>query len=382
MAVVAVVILWVIWYFNSDLISNAIRWLRYGEMWLISFFAGNNYTVDFQGQALNWKQGFNATPTYKIGELNQGHLSLFAALAMQPLRPLFTLIFGAAALWIMFRGPGTQFRQKLDLEGLIKRQAGNFPIISPFIQFNPSNQPPRPPGSPVPAELPAFAEALGPEEWIAYNKIPIPDGVLNEKITARAFARQLGRRWQGVKALQGHEKILLAAFCLKASRKRNDADELLGRLALCWSQEKGLNLGNNSKVLKDAIRVLRTKSLAEKTLKECNNHAYTTTALLRALQFAREEGGVLAPAQFVWLRGHDRTLWYPLNNLGRHSFHMEAFGAMAHFKAERMTGRPIPRPKVQDAVDMIQNYMNSDRARPVPVLDYTTSTKRAIKKAV
>ncbi|MCF6342365.1 MAG: hypothetical protein L3J31_06125, partial [Bacteroidales bacterium] len=72
---------------------------------------------------------------------------------------------------------------------------------APFVTFNPSEQPPRPPGAPVPAELPAFAEALGPEEWIAYNKIPIPDGILNEAITTKAFTKQLGRRWQGIKTI-------------------------------------------------------------------------------------------------------------------------------------------------------------------------------------
>ena len=58
---------------------------------------------------------------------------------------------------------------------------------------------------------------------------------------------------------------------------------------------------------------------------------------------------------------------------------MEALGAMCHFKAERLTRRPIPRPKVQDAVKSITEYMRSPRARPVPPLDYGKS-KRGVKK--
>ena len=102
---------------------------------------------------------------------------------------------------------------------------------------------------------------------------------------------------------------------------------------------------------------------------------------MRALAFARSEGGVLAPAQFVWLRAHDRGLWYPLNNMGRQSFHMEAMGAMAHFKAERMTQRPIPVAKMGDAVKTIKEYMGSQRARPIPQLDYSGSKKKGIKAA-
>jgi len=331
-----------------------------------------------------WQAGYEEAGSISSPEITPVHLSLFSILAMEPLRPLFTVLFGIAGLWAMFRGPGTQYQTKLDLEGLIKRQSQTFPVIAPFMTFDPSKQPPRPPGTPVPADLPSFAEALGPEEWIAYNKIPVPDGILHEKSAIRAFSQQLGRPWRGVKGLKSYEKILLASFCLKASRERDESDELLGKLALCWSHEKGLNLSNKNgrALLKAATKVLRTKDLAQKTLKECGNHAYTTTALMRALQFAREEGGVLAPAQFVWLRAEDRALWYPLNNLGRHSYHMEAFGAMAHFKAERMTERPVPKAKVTVAVEMIQEYMDSIKARPIPQLDYSGSKKRGIKKAV
>ena len=155
---------------------------------------------------------------------------------------------------------------------------------------------------------------------------------------------------------------------------------MLGRLAKCWSHDKGLQLGKDAKLVGEARRVLKNKELSHSVLKKCNQHAWNTTALIRALLTAREEGGVMAPAQFVWLRGHNRNQWYPLNNLGRHSYHMEAIGAMAHFKAEKMAKRPIPRAKVQDAVDAIIEYMGESHARPIPSLDYSGSKKRGIKK--
>jgi intracellular multiplication protein IcmP len=232
----------------------------------------------------------------------------------------------------------------------------------------------------VPAELPLFAEALGPEEWLAYNQIPIPDGKVDQQALYLAFTRQLGPRWQGVKSLPPYKQILLAAFCLKAARKRTDGDSMLGRVAECWDHEKGLQLNRDKKLLSDARRVLANKDICGKTMQKVNMHAFQTTAMLRALQTAREEGGVLAPAQFVWLRGFDRTLWYPLNNLGRQGFHMEAIGAMAHFKAEKLTNRPIPRPKLGDAMGSITEYIGSRRARPIPQLDYSGSKKRGIKK--
>lgn len=398
MLVIFAVILWIIWYYFHADIRNLIRWIRYAEMSVISWFVGDDFTVMHEGLELPFHAiddpknpcdlsreicpGYENTSAYSKNKLTYSHLSYFTSLTMQPLKPVFLALLGLAAFWSILWGPETHYRKKLNLEGLIGRQSKVFPVVAPFVKFNPSTQPNRPPGSPVPAELPLFSEALGPEEWLAYNSIPVPDGKIDKKAATKAFFKQLGGRWKGSQALEPYKQILLAAFCLKAARKRRDADEMLGRLALCWGHKGGLKLSRDRSLLSDARKILRDKNLAGKTLAQCNKHAFSTTALMRALAFAREEGGVLAPAQFVWLRGHDRTLWYPLNNLGRESFHMEALGAMTHYKSEKMTERPIPVPKLEDAVKTITEYMAGNKARPIPQLDYSTSKKRGVKKAV
>lgn len=380
-ALIVAGLVYLIWYFFDTEIRNAIRWIRYTEMWVISWFVSDDYTVLFNGAPINWQEGFENTKEFSAAQIKGEHLSYFTALAAKPIRIFLAALMGLGALWCVFKGPRTHNRRSLGLEGLIEFQSKNFPVITPFLSFNPSKQPPRPPGSPVPAELPLFAEALGPEEWLAYFQIKTPDGKVDEKSAEKAFKRQLIGRWKGVKALKPYQQILFAAFCLKASRKRDRSDDILGRIAQCWSAEKGLQLRKDPKLLNEAKKIIANKDLSAKTISAANKHAYVTTAMLRALQFAREEGGVLAPAQFVWLRGHDRTLWYPMNNLGRQSFHTEAIGAMSHFKAERLTQRPIPTPKVENAVDTITDYMSSIDARPIPQLDYKGTQKRAIKQA-
>ncbi len=382
MLVIFAVLIWIFWIFFDTEIRDIVRWIRYSEMWVVSWFVDNDYTIVHMGKEYSFKDGLEAAAQYNKENLKYEHLSYFTSLAMQPLRIPIMLLLGAGALWCMFLGPRTHNRKRMGLEDLIAIQAKVFPVISPFVKFNPSTQPPRPPGAPVPADLPLFAEALGPEEWLAYNNIQVPDGEIDEDSAASAFMKQLGKPWRGVKGLDNYKQILLAAFCLKASRKRVDADDLLGRLAKCWEFKGGLNLSKDRKLLKDAQKVLKNKKISGATLAQANHHAYETTAMLRALQYAREEGGVLAPAQFVWLRAHDRVLWYPLNNMGRQSFHMEALGAMSHFKAEKLTNRPIPVPKVEGAVQTIKEYMKSGKARPIPQLDYAKSSKRGVKKAV
>lgn len=409
--VVIAVIVYIFWYFKAEEVRNVIRWIRYSEAWVLQWFVllGEMTGISdgrfiFKGQSISFWDAFkgnsdlisrhvrgggnpNATLYYGMANydknaLTYDHLSLFNAMTMGPLKILFILISVLGAFWCLFIGPHTQYRSRLGLDGLIARQAPNFPVISPFVDFNPSTQPPRPPGSPVPVELPEFAEALGPEEWLAYNQIPIPNGVVDEDALQKHFQKQLIGRWKGVKALKPYQQVLLAAFCLKASRKRGDSDEMLSRIAMCWNFKGGLNLNKDRKLVSQARAILKDSKISGGTLAACNRHAFVTTALLRGLAYARSEGGVLAPAQFVWLRAHDRTLWYPLNNLGRQSFHTEAIGAMAHYKSEKLTDRPIPTPKVEYAIQTMTDYMKSSIARPIPQLDYSQSKKRGIKKAV
>jgi len=380
LGVIFAALAYLVWWLAGEEIRGALRWVRFGEMWLISHFIGENYMVPWQNQEVNFKEWLRAIPDIPASRIDGEMLSVMSALALYPVRWGIAGIIFLIGIWAYIKGPGSQYITIFNLDGLIKFQSQAFPVISPFVKFNPANLSPRPPGSPVPAELPLFAEALGPEEWIAYNSIPVPDGKIDRDSTFKAFTKQLGPRWRGAKNLPPYKQILLASFCLKAARKRADADDMLGRLARCWTHDKGLKLSKDKKLLREARRILSNRDLAAKTLSNCNQHGWQTTALMRGLATAREEGGVLAPAQFVWLRAYDRNLWYPLNNLGRQSYHMEALGAMAHYKAEKMAQRPIPKPKVDFAVDSIEEYMSSDIARPIPQLDYSQSSKRGVKK--
>lgn len=378
LAVIIGLVCYGIYYYLEYDIKNLIRWIRVGEIHLGILLHGSDYSVLWQGQ--KWPLGTVLEYMKEIEkrQLSDEIMNLAAHAAITPIKYVFAFILFMFAVWSMFYGPYTEFRTSFSLNTLIKRQSKIFPYITPFIEFDPGTQPARPPGAPVPAELPLFAEALGPEEFVAYHSLHGKDGNLNPNATYNAFKDQLGKPWRGPLKLKPHEQLLLAAFALKGARKRTESDELLGEIAQCWSQKKGLVI--SKEVFKKARKVIRNRDLAGKTLGKCNQHAFTTTAMIRALQTAREEGGVLSSSQFVWLRGYDRNLWYALNNLGRQAFHMEAVGAMSHYKTEKRIGRPIPRHKVEEAMRMLQEYMQSDRARPVPNLDYSGSKRRSIKK--
>jgi intracellular multiplication protein IcmP len=62
---------------------------------------------------------------------------------------------------------------------------------------------------------------------------------------------------------------------------------------------------------------------------------------MSVLNQARLRSGVLAPAQFAFLKLVDRRLWY-------------AIGAGAHWAAERAVGAPIPTPEFDQAIAAIR----------------------------
>lgn len=341
---------------------------------------GDNERIEWKDTKFGvWRKFAREVPSSQV---QADHIKVMSYVTLYPLRFVSVGILLALFIWTIFNGPTSKFHRVMGLEALIVDQAKTFKVIRPFLKFNPNTLPIRPPGSPVPADLPAFAEALGPEEWIALNEIPMPDGNLDREATVQAFAKQLGPRWKGAMELPAELQILLAAFCLKASRKRNEADDLLGRLACCWDYKTGLKLSRDRGLARQARKILRDKKLSEKTLGNCNRHAYISTALMRGLNTAREEGGVLAPAQFVWLRAHNRGLWYPLNNLGRQSYHLEAVGVASHYRAEKQINRPISRPRVDGALDgLLDHLKNPIMARPIPSVDYGSKGKPKNKNA-
>lgn len=371
-----------IWFLFKPQLLQGYIWIRQGEVAVASLWTDDDYAIEINTEgkqgSITFGQARDILDTVTPEELLSDKYELWniikatTAVVLMPLRWFFSLFFGLMIYYVWFFGPTSHHRKRFDLDGLIDVQSETFKVINPIADFNPSDMPPRAPGSPVPAELPLFAEALSPEEWVAFNKIPITDGELDREGAAKAFEKQLGKRWQGAQKLPPYMQVLLAACALKAKRKRSESDDMLGRLASCWNHKSGLKLSRDSSLLGEARKILRNKDIAGSTLKKCNRHAYVITALLGALDHARSEGGVLAPAQFLWLRGEDRESWYPLNNLGRKTYHAEAMGVMSHYRAEKQVQRPIPKAMVDDAVKTLSAYLSDKTiAQPIPQLDFS-----------
>lgn len=361
-------LLFIIWFFFKEQLIDLVRWTRVAELYLVKLIYGDKVTIEVgQYGTQSVSQWLDWMIHVKSGQIRPAEIAVSTHLAVLPLRYLFAAGIAVMLIFNIFKGPGTQFRRRMGLEKLMQEQAKAFPTIQPFLKFDPRKQPIRVLGQPVPRKLPPFAEALTPEEWMAYNGVRMVGGQMDYNAAYQGLAKQLGRRWQGPLKMPKHMQGLYAAFALKFIRKRKDSDDLLNQLAMAWSPDKGFN--PPAKLMKRIRQIIKDPKSGGALQKFADEHAWETTAMLRVLSRARDEGGVLAPAQFVWLRGHDRTLWYPLNNLGRKSYHAEAAGAMVHYTNELIAGQKIPTPRMDQVLKSLEDYMKTGHARTIPELE-------------
>ena len=349
--------------FTSDDMDSCRKWL-----W-ITHVNETNITKDIARATLGcFGSRFLAeiptdTQRYDYFQLTGYSMIAVAAKLSYYYRWVLVALFMFVAVYVSFFSKYSKFKKRHDLESLIKVQAKMWPVIAPIVDFNPIKKSARIPGSKMPEKLPLFAEALSPEEWVSWNRIPVINDVPDRESTRRAFVAQLGGRWEGIEKTPLYYQALFAAFALRGVQRREESEELLGRFSLCWSEKGGLAL--TPEIKSEIRKLVRDPAVGGQALELADQHGYNTTALLGVLKWSRMMGGVLAPAQFLWLRAVDRALWYPMNNLGRRSFHSEGAGAMAHFMAEQNAKKPLPIPRVDTAIITLNSYFaGGDRTVP------------------
>ncbi len=376
---------WLAWHGLKEYILDGLRWLRYGELWIINMLTGKSLNACMQW--LRFAQ-FNAAPTqtmvaltnqcfspaylavlppeeaYSYYSLSVGPVFTIERIAMGYYRWPFMIGFIAVAIYELFMSPRNKFKTTYDLEGFIETQAKMWPVITPILRFNPAKVSARMLGGEVPDKLPLFAEALSPEEWVSWHRIPVANGIPDREASRRAFILQLGPRWHGPENEPPHIRALFAAYALKGAQKREESDALLGELSKCWTPEHNFVL--SAKMEAEVKRILRDPDSGGAAANIAAQYAYRTTALMGVLRWARMNGGVLAPAQFLWVRATDRNLWYPLNNLGRRSYHIEGAGAIAHYAAEQAAQKPLPIPRIDTAWVTLKEYLSSNKSLPIP----------------
>jgi intracellular multiplication protein IcmP len=341
---------WAMWTAYHPQILTTMRWFTVGELYLIDIFV-KNPDIAILIEKMKMPQ---------MNNLTFAMISPGIYLAGSYMKFPFALLFIYFTVDALKNTPNKMFRDKMDLDGIIKFQSQSWPSIKPFVNYNPGAESSRKLGDPVPKKMPTFAESLAPQEWLVHKGITVNSDNydFDENKAKQELQKQLDVRWRGVDNLDDYAKALFAGFALKLAQKRSESDDFLGEISGCWTREKGLVL--NKKQKEKINKILKDPKLGGLAVQTANNHAYLTTAMLGVLETARKKGGVLAPAQFLWLKGVDRNLWYVLNSLGRKTHFAEGAGATSHYFAEKALKKPIVPIQVDSALNSIKDYLQEE----------------------
>jgi intracellular multiplication protein IcmP len=198
--------------------------------------------------------------------------------------------------------------------------------------------------------------------WRSEGKIKAT--VLEDKAN-KVFAQQLGALWEGHDKLPPHIKALFAVFVARAEHEPEVARNYLKKLAI--SAAKGqIDYSETEELLKKYYPKSKPTHIIEK------RHAYVSTVMASMLEVARTDG-VLASADFLWLKPVDRRMWQMLNNVGRSVATCEIAGVYAHWLVEKQLLRPIAVPMVEQATKSLVYAMSltvyvPDEDEQIPVI--------------
>ncbi|RBP05237.1 intracellular multiplication protein IcmP [Roseiarcus fermentans] len=287
---------------------------------------------------------------------------LYRNIGAEFLYPAMALVLGLAGLCFV-RAGNARFTRAFDLEKLMAEQAKTSRSTAAYVGRRLTLSGVRA-GDPRPAD-----PALHVSEWIA--RYAQRDGRFHEASARRELVRQLGAEWKGRSSASPTVRCVLAVFALHGAERRDEAAGLLGLLSEGLPVDKtdsgdGPNepLPFDPKTLAVADRVLAETKAAVWAIEIMDAHHFTTPGLMSVLNAARSRSGVLAPAQFAFLKLVDRRLWYALHALGfeadgllahpHPSQRVEAIGASAHWAAERAVGAPISTPEFDAAIAAIR----------------------------
>lgn len=337
-----------IWFFGREYIVAGVLKVRLYEIYLIEYV--------LRGYA--FVASFLHLPMPSFHKLSEAVAVIQSKPTKMPLQDLISmsedvgrylmipvmLIISGLAMITYFANITERFRRTYSMHTLRKSEHRIWPQINPVMKHNL-----------VKTDLDdgAWASSLTPMLFAKKHHFLVEkkedngtvNVTVNEGAAHRVFALQTGQFWRDITTLPIHVQALFGIFLARANQDRKNADNLLTQIATS---------GVTDKLDFTGAKELAAKHNTTKTAKEVfKRHAYLLTVMATLLELARTDG-VLATAEFIWLKPIDRPLWYMLNSVGRQTAFPEAAGAFAHWLAEKKLNRPLRVPMVEEAVKAIE----------------------------
>lgn len=330
-----------LWYFARGPIIQGLFLVKLFEIRIIGIFTDSLEPVKQQILAY-YSQPKNVT-------LSQ--LAMWFGQVGKPLRIPFVVLIVGLATWTFLKHPVLKFKNVFDMKRLRDLERDNWPQITPIVDLDLVKED---------INKGPWAMAESPMEFAKKNKLleelpqPVDPllarlGLIEVKVLedkARAvFTKQMGPVFEDLNKMPIHTKALFAVFAAKANNDEEGCRELLMRIAKSSASGK-LDFSG-------AMALLRKHYNTKPIAKILSQHAYVYTMMSSMLLHARSTG-VLASADFLWLKPLDRRLWYILNGTGKHVAFCEVAGPFSHWKAEIALKRKLTQPMVDGAIKGLQ----------------------------
>lgn len=338
-----------IWWKFSTQLKLAFIMVKKYEVLAISFFIDNDNVqraIEGLGMARANPSVLTMEYTSKISEFIGGYL-------MYPI--CFVLLVLAI---VMYRGTVTmRFTRAHNMESLMQQEKENYPQISPVVDLNMMDED---------VNKGPWSMSMNPMQFAKHEKLLKVEMVADRKAAWKAegnakatllkekamqvFATQLGPLFVGVEQLPPHTKALYAAFLARADHDTDACRAYLAKL--------GKSAGKGTMDYSDTDAYIKKYGNCKAAIMAQKKHAYVITLMASMLSLARVDG-VLASADFLWLKPVDRRLWYVLNCVGRQVVVPEVAGAFAHWIAEKEMGRPLTVPMIDEAVSALEKALDN-----------------------
>lgn len=342
-----------LWFFNERFIAFPILWFRYHELsflhLLISWWAP---AADFLHLPSPQPDQIRRLQEM-IANSDPGRLSWASfkdinyTIGLWTRWPIMLLLVGGG-VFMYFRYGTAKFRQTYSMKTLKLYGQMVWPQITPVKTIDLVK---------IDIDEGPWAMAIPPLRFCRENNLLVIDQIdqkkrwaLKEKQAHRLFVIQLGPMWAGMAHLPIHAKALALIFLCRATGNRPLSNTLLSQISESASTGK-LNFSGVEEALRKYYDHRIVKWLEKR-------HYYVNTLMPSLLEIARSDG-VLASAEFLWLKPIDRKLWYVLNTVGRRTAFVEVAGIYSHWVAEKKVGRGMKTPMVKGAVDALNETLQN-----------------------
>jgi intracellular multiplication protein IcmP len=254
-----------------------------------------------------------------------------------------------------FKNVAHKYKKRYDMHRLAEQERVEWPQINPIIGLDLVNEP---------LNSGVWAMANSPLDFAKKHQLleitvekasefkhgnPVSFKMhLDHDKSEIIFTKQLGKLWRGPEYLLIHQRAILAILVARGCRDSKVAMDLLRHI------NKSIDHKRPEVIDFSTVDAIWPKYYNQRVIQDIvHAHAYEFTIFIDLLLLARQDG-VLATADFLWLKPIDRLFWYVLNSTGRQTYFVEAAGVHAHFLVEKSLGRGLSVPYIKEAVKALK----------------------------